>query len=941
MKKSIFIWLVPAAATVAWLSVGAQRQAEQRATGVITPAGVSILVSLGVQDTQPTDWSGTLTVTGGEVTALSSRRPHPEDKITGVSAWTLSSRRTPAFQNRSWEDEPMQPYRQAIWPASLVVRLSGSAPVVSFRTAQGSFQIKTAELAAGQVRHYLDGKVTAELVPTATELSSADYESEFVDLIAGMGDDMWAAWTGYRKGSTVVFVRRFDGARWMPSETLTKNGGDVFQVRLARDGSGGVWAVWSEQVDGNWDLYARRHDGKAWGPRQRLTEHPQPDIFPALATASNGHVWLAWQGFRDGKSDIFVRSWNGIRWTEAQRLSESPANDWQPAVAADSKGRVHVVWDTYHKGDYDVMLRTFNGSSWSAEIAVARSPKFEAHATAACDKQDRLWVAWTESGLQWGKDTGLLVRRQATPLYKNRLMAVAIQTGQGWRQPAVDVESALPEDLRGHNESLLLKADQAGRMWLFFRRRFDRIPDVPVSAALHGAAFELYGVAYEGDRWSAPIAVPFSQGRSDMPTAAAVDARGRLHVAWATDGRDYDAMTHRKAQVFSGIAPAFPGTPRPLAAKPRLEPELRSFPVHPREQADVQRMRDFTLVSQSKTYRVYRGDIHRHTEISRDGKNDGSLIDTYRYAMDAAELDFLGVSDHNNQGGPDLEYINWLNQQLADVFHVAGKFVPLFGYERSVGFPNGHRNVMFARRGAPTYPIPPEEQKAKVGAKGLYEYLKRYGGIAVSHTPATNMGTDWRDNDPEVEPLVEIYQGDRVSAEHEGAPKAASRGDITSHAGGFRPEGYVWNAWAKGYKLGVQASSDHLSTHISYACTIATEFTRQGLLDAMRARHSYGATDNILLDYRIVAGDREYLQGDIAEIRGGFRLVVKVIGTAPIRQIDIIRSHTYLHTRQNLGQEVEFTFTDNQPLPGESYYYVRVQQVDEQMAWSSPIWIRR
>ena len=135
------------------------------------------------------------------------------------------------------------------------------------------------------------------------------------------------------------------------------------------------------------------------------------------------------------------------------------------------------------------------------------------------------------------------------------------------------------------------------------------------------------------------------------------------------------------------------------------------------------------------------------------------------------------------------------------------------------------------------------------------------------------MGTDWRDNDPAVEPLVEIYQGDRVSAEYEGAPKAANAQDPASAPGGFRPAGYVWNAWAKGYKLGIQASSDHLSTHISYACTIATDSTREGLLDAMQQRHSYGATDNIILDYRLQTGGKEYLQGDIVKAPGEFKLM--------------------------------------------------------------------
>ena len=54
----------------------------------------------------------------------------------------------------------------------------------------------------------------------------------------------------------------------------------------------------------------------------------------------------------------------------------------------------------------------------------------------------------------------------------------------------------------------------------------------------------------------------------------------------------------------------------------------------------------------------------------------------------------------------------------------------------------------------------------------------------------------------------------------------------------------------------MQSSSDHLSTHISYAGTIAGEFTRQGLIDAMKLRHSYGGTDNIVLDYRAESGGK-------------------------------------------------------------------------------------
>jgi hypothetical protein len=66
---------------------------------------------------------------------------------------------------------------------------------------------------------------------------------------------------------------------------------------------------------------------------------------------------------------------------------------------------------------------------------------------------------------------------------------------------------------------------------------------------------------------------------------------------------------------------------------------------------------------------------------------------------------------------------------------------------------------------------------------------------------------------------------------------------------------------------------------------------------------------------------------------------VKVLGTAPVSRVDIIKNNTFLHTLNPKTAEVEFTYSDAEANTGESYYYVRVQQEDGQMAWSSPIWV--
>src|SRR5690606_10894423 len=108
-------------------------------------------------------------------------------------------------------------------------------------------------------------------------------------------------------------------------------------------------------------------------------------------------------------------------------------------------------------------------------------------------------------------------------------------------------------------------------------------------------------------------------------------------------------------------------------------------------------------------------------------------------------------------------------------------------------------------------------------------------------TSATGAGTDWRDEASDVEPLVEIYQGYRRNYEHEGAPRSPG-------ADGVRPAGFVWKAWEKGLKLGVQSSSDHVSTHASYSMIWVETLDRKALLDGIRARAAYAATDNILVD---------------------------------------------------------------------------------------------
>ncbi|MFO0956083.1 MAG: hypothetical protein U0800_01305 [Isosphaeraceae bacterium] len=290
--------------------------------------------------------------------------------------------------------------------------------------------------------------------------------------------------------------------------------------------------------------------------------------------------------------------------------------------------------------------------------------------------------------------------------------------------------------------------------------------------------------------------------------------------------------------------------------------------------------------------------------------------------------------------GSNFEFMWWYVQKMTDLFHNAPAFVPMHTYERSAVYPNGHRNVMFARRGIRPLPfgtLAGTPQGGSPDTKVLYSYLKHFGGLCASHTSATNMGTDWRDNDPEVEPIVEIYQGHRHNYEHPGAPRSPSP---ERQIGGYEPAGYIWNALEKGYKLGFESSSDHISTHWSYAVVLAENTSRQAIVDAFKKRHCYAATDNILLDVR--SGD--HLMGDTFTLPAGQRqtLQVRVEGTASISKLHVIRDNKYMLSTEPKTKTVSFRYTDEDAAlePGKvHYYYVRIEQADGNLAWASPMWI--
>ncbi|MGH9721372.1 MAG: DUF3604 domain-containing protein [Bryobacteraceae bacterium] len=518
-----------------------------------------------------------------------------------------------------------------------------------------------------------------------------------------------------------------------------------------------------------------------------------------------------------------------------------------------------------------------------------------------------------------------------------------------WLDPRPELHKSRPEsrpapNAQGPRNSMpRLAVDSSGRLWLAARSAH------PVFWNPLGTVWTEHVISYDGSQWTGPVFLTHSDNLLDNRPALVSTQAGRMWVVGSSDAR-------RQFQLGQANLPPrrAAGVPDPynndlyvnelvltpatqtISAKAvgqSISPALD--PLDKAEAATVASIRAQRIKSQAGDLKVLRGEFHRHSEVSGDGGGDGAILDQWRYALDASSMDWVGCCDHDNGGG--REYTWWIAQKLTDIFYTPGRFAAMFSYERSVPYPEGHRNVIFAQRGIRTLPRLPISSADAPGkapdTQMLYRYLKAFNGIVAMHTSGTNMGTDWRDNDPATEPVVEIYQGDRQNYEMPGAPRSNREEDSI---GGWRPKGFVNLALEMGYKLAFQASSDHISTHMSYCNVLSRDATREAVLDAFQKRHVYGATDNIFADFRSGA----HILGDAFTTSQPPELKVKLGGTAPFAKVHLIKNNQHVYSIEPKKRDVEFTWRDNSLAPGKtSYYYVRGEQEDGEIVWVSPMWI--
>ena len=257
------------------------------------------------------------------------------------------------------------------------------------------------------------------------------------------------------------------------------------------------------------------------------------------------------------------------------------------------------------------------------------------------------------------------------------------------------------------------------------------------------------------------------------------------------------------------------------------------------------------------TYRILYGDIHNH---NAHGYGVGSIERSLEIAR--THLDFFAFTGHSSwhdmpamEGGRERHWIEGFKRlkdtwpRVQDVIaggNRDGEFCAFLGFEwhssqwgdQCVVLPKDHRPLFYAA----------DVQK-------LRRFCLDEGALMIPHHlayPKGRRGVNWECFDEACTPVVEIY------SEHGNSEDDRGPFPYFSHSmGGRETANTARAALEAGLRFGfVGSSDDHAGFPGAYGeglmAALVSEFSREGIFEAIRARRTYALTgDRIELDFTV------------------------------------------------------------------------------------------
>lgn len=752
---------------------------------------------------------------------------------------------------------------------------------------------------------------------------------------------------------------------------------DALRPSLGQDASGMPWVAWESRVGKRFRVMARPLGAsRRTQPAIEVSDGGELNLRPALAPAPGGGLQVVWDRYEATEYHILTRR---IQETAGpiMRVSDEPAVNIAPSITADAQGRLFIAYQTNADGnggqrvgkvlrvrilEGDQLTTLAGGDPPPLSTAPGRLDAVE-FPTAVFDGDGRFWI-FARRGQGW---------------------VIYCYEGDAWKPP-LDVSE---KGWGGRGREFRAAWSKEGFHLVARRLHMNahqvltpnsRIAKPPVLAELTPAPLFVPGASMAvtrkapgspsisnnlpgvGGLWSQAIAPILEKDGPAGPS----DPDGNSGGERNNTGPDGKSSTPKPGSVLgpnggfrtgssSGKPKSSDGRPRttkdPVKPAPVVMPEPpRPTPVPelvledgvgpPRKtlasvKASGQTAGEGAALPANTPSGIYFGDVHTHTWMS-DGAGDPDEV--YTRSRDRYRFHFVALTDHDLENGNRILPTEWAWMKLwADFFNNPNVFATFQAYEwTSPSYPRGagHRNVYFPGDNSPLFNVAEEAPTTRT----LFELLQAEGAMAAPHHIGWT-GTDWEHHDPAVQRAIELI------SVHGAFEKPGNRPILprAEQVGMFVRDGLL-----RGLKFGLIGGSDGHGFPWHYGVSRREDVWRTGLTGIMSMALNRTALHAAMMSRLTVATsgppigvwlhvDGSPMGTEISTDRAP-RIDVRVEGMAPLQEVTLVRDGEDIQQVPVSGKRVEVTLFD-EPSPGEHFYLVRVVQQDNEVAWSSPIWV--
>jgi len=704
--------------------------------------------------------------------------------------------------------------------------------------------------------------------------------------------------------------------------------------------------AWNRISNGKWDVQLTQYKNSNPSKPISFSAPKGRAVNPKLVAGENGNVWLVWENYYHAKFSIYLSKYQNGDWTTPKQMTPDNKVCFDPALAEGKDGKVYLAYGTTDGFHQNIEMLIFKSNSIKpgkiVPVAIGGGLKNRVNLNTkpalAFDKNNRLWISWENNRNTSRLDDG-------DNFTGDRCCSMIC-----------------------YSDGKLLES--ASGKWLFDNKN-DHLPTFVTDSKNNLYAFTRCGGDFAGNPfwsfrvsslhpggWSKPeiILSTKQKGQTSLP-AVIFNNKNEFWLAWRLEqfGKSEEGIKIKKTRInLSNFSfPEIKHVTEKIELKPTLveeyHPETITTNVGGRHRIERKKM-----VYNGEEYTLLLGDLHEHSEGSYcwPAGADGILHDDYRYGLYSEGYDFVGMTDHTNS----MDEAFWRkNLRIADFYNEEGYYIaipsaewtlsPKRGYQ-TIPSGVGHRNVIFAstkeaekfiRNGNEIFSeFSPECDSSPKLWKLIRQ--KNIDCVAIPHHVTDEVHpTDWDVRDEKIEPIVELFQC-RGNAEYRGCPR---ENNLARHRTTHWDKTFVDYALReKGYKLGFIGSGDHNSMGVGLAALWVKEVSRKGIIEALRARRTFGTTgDKMFVEFKV----NNVLMGETVKLKGTPEMSIYAEGQKQLKKIELLRNSRVVKSWEpENGDEpfsTKYADKDFEKEKGVLYYYVRATQTDNHLAWSSPVFI--